>query len=99
MSEDKSNRSGWNLIFTGVMAAAILVSFLYAFIQHGIANKQTAIAIEYEKLAQETEISCSELKKEYNDRLDQQRIELERVNAMLQKSQKMLDDKLNKKSK
>lgn len=85
MSESKSNRSGWNLIFTGVMAVAMLVSFLYAFIQHGIAKKQTAIAIEYEKFAQETAISCSELKKEYNDRLDQQRIELERANAMLQK--------------
>jgi len=64
---------------------AMMTSFVYAFVQQGIAKQNEMKANEYAKLVQETERSCRELKKECNDQLDQLRNELERSNAMLHK--------------
>jgi flagellar basal body-associated protein FliL len=85
MDQTKKNGSRWTIILIVAMAFAMMTSFVYAFVQQGIAKHNEMKANEYAKLAQQTELSCHELKKAYNDQLDQLRIELERSNTMLQK--------------
>lgn len=85
--EKSERKRGWiNATIIGLLLFSTLVSFVYAFVQQGIAEENERIAIE-------STLNCQKAAENYEKELSSNKAQLERAKQAVIEFEKLLESK------